>query len=289
MRAQVSLTPTESKRLIAKAVANMEVVRKARAEGIVAMHPSTSTYFIVEELTGKKPETNVWLCGVVVPKGACIERANERAISTRSSVITRAPEDFSHTWVIQDKTLTTGKTLGQLFEVMGPKDVYVKGVNALDASGTVGVLIGNRVEGGTVGRVMAASRRKGFSVIFPAGLEKLIPIPVEVAAKEAIKTDYAYSMGINCGLLPCKGITVTEQRAVEILTGATAIPISAGGVGGAEGAVTLVIKGEDEQVRKAIEHIEACKGAKLPVVETPNCETCTSGICDFPLKGKHWV
>ncbi len=153
----------------------------------------------------------------------------------------------------------------------------------------LGILIGNRVEGGTIGRVMAASRRRGFSVIFPAGLEKLIPIPIEVAAKEAIKTDYAYSMGINCGLLPCKGITVTEPKAIEILTGAAAFPISAGGVGGAEGSVTLVIKGTDDQVKKAIEYAEQCKGAKLPTVYTPNCDTCAARLCDFPLTGKHWV
>ncbi len=156
-------------------------------------------------------------------------------------------------------------------------------------AGHVSMLIGNRVEGGTVGRVMAASRRKGFSVIFPAVLEKLIPIPGELAAKEAIKPDYDYSMGINCGLLPCKGITVTEPKAIEILTGAAAFPISAGGVGGAEGSVTLVIKGTDDQVKKAIEYAEQCKGAKLPTVYTPNCDTCAARLCDFPLTGKHWV
>lgn len=287
MRAQITLTPTESKKLIAKAIANMDVVKGALAEGTVAMHPSTSTYFLFEEITGQKPQTEVWLCGVVAPKGACIERSNERAIEPK--IVRKTPEDFPHTWVIRGGKLTVGETLGQLFDAMGPKDVYVKGVNALDASGTVGVLIGNRVEGGTIGRVMGASRRRGFSVVFPAGLEKLIPIPVEVAAREALKTDYAYSMGINCGLLPCKGITITETKAIEILSGAATFPISAGGVGGAEGSVTLVIKGSDQQVLKAIEYAEQCKGAKLPQVQTPECATCQARLCDFPLTGKHWI
>lgn len=43
MLAQVSLTPTESKKLIAKAVAEMDVVKKAANQGIVALHPSSST------------------------------------------------------------------------------------------------------------------------------------------------------------------------------------------------------------------------------------------------------
>ena len=62
MRAQVSLTPAESKKLIAKAVVNMDVVKRALAEGIVVMHPSSSTFFIAEELTGKRPKTPVWVC-----------------------------------------------------------------------------------------------------------------------------------------------------------------------------------------------------------------------------------
>ena len=65
MRAQVSLIPTESKQLIAKAVARMEVVRKASAEGIIVIHPSSSTYFIVEELVGCQPQTDTWVVGIV--------------------------------------------------------------------------------------------------------------------------------------------------------------------------------------------------------------------------------
>ena len=51
MRAQVVLTTAESKKLIAKAVARLDVVQRATKEGTVALHPSSSTYFIVEELT----------------------------------------------------------------------------------------------------------------------------------------------------------------------------------------------------------------------------------------------
>ena len=46
---------------------------------------------------------------------------------------------------------------------MGTKDVYIKGVNALNIKGAVGILTGNLVEGGTIGRVYSASKRKGFS------------------------------------------------------------------------------------------------------------------------------
>ena len=289
MRAQISLTPAESKKLIAKAVVNIDVVKQALAEGLVVMHPSSSTFFMVEEITGEKPNTPLWVNGVVFPKGTCVSEGSYNLSVSRPHLSTTTPADFDGSWVIEGGKLITGITLKDLFERMGPKDVYVKGVNALDTEGTVGVLIGNRAEAGTIGRVVAASRRKGFSLIFPVGLEKLIPGRVEDAAREALKTQYDYSMGIDCGLFPCKGMVVTEVKAIEILSGAIAIPISAGGLDGAEGAVTLVIKGEKEQVSKAIEYAEQSKGARLPLANSPSCEDCKLAMCNFSLKGKPWL
>ena len=288
MLAQVSLTPAESKKLIAKAIANMDVVKRALVEGIVVLHPSSSTFFIVEELTGEKPWTTMWVCGLISPKGACIGLG--RAVIPEGRIRTSCPEEVNYSWVIQGGKLSTGMTLSELFDRMGPKDVYIKGVNAIDSEGNVGVLIGSEVEGGTIGRVIGASKRKGFAIIFPAGLEKLIPIRIEEAAKEALKTKYEYSMGLSCGLFPCKvGTAITELKAIEILSGAKAIPIAAGGLGGAEGAVTLVIKGETEQVTKAIGYVEQSKGARLPRTDTPICGDCGASNCKFPVKGKPWV
>jgi len=46
-------------------------------------------------------------------------------------------------------------------------------------------LVGNVIEGGTIGRVMKAVKEKKFKVLFPVGLEKLIQIPIEEASKRA--------------------------------------------------------------------------------------------------------
>lgn len=295
MLAQVSLTPTESKKLIAKAVAEMDVVKKAAAKGIVALHPSSSTYFIVEEITGHKPRSNTWVCGVIAPKGTCVEMGvlvGAQSIigdQAKGGAATGSPEAFHHTWVIKKGELVTGITLGDLLAEMGSGDVFIKGVNALDIDGTVGVLWGNVLEGGTFAKIAAASKRGGFSLIFPVGLEKLIPVRIKEAAKEAKRHKYDYCTGVPCGLYPARGITVTEVDAVKILSGSSAIPISAGGLGGAEGSITMVVKGEKEQVSKAIEHIERSKGAKLPQVRLFNCNDCPATICNFPVTDKPWV
>lgn len=54
MRVQVSLTPSMSKRLIAKGVAKLDFIKKASKNGIIGIANSTKGAFIVEELTGEK-------------------------------------------------------------------------------------------------------------------------------------------------------------------------------------------------------------------------------------------
>jgi hypothetical protein len=138
---------------------------------------------------------------------------------------------------------------------------------------------------------MAESKKKGFPMIIACGLEKLIPGRIKEIAQQAKRKEFSYAMGTPCGLLPLEGIVVTEVEAIRILSGATAIPFSAGGIGGAEGAVVLAIKGEDNQVKKAIEYAEQSKGATLPLVRTRNCWDCgmlRRGAC-FGVIGKNWV
>ena len=94
-------------------------------------------------------------------------------------------------------------------------------------------------------------------------------------------------MGMPVGLYPCPtGVTVTEVRAIEILSGASAIPIASGGLGGAEGAITLVLKGKADEVKKALDFVEQSKGARLPDLRLCNCNACPVPNCRFPMAGK---
>ena len=130
MLAQVLLIPTESKKFIATAVAGMKEVQNV---GIVALHPSSSTIFIVEELTGKPPDTEVWLCGANSPQGASgavevVPPAGGGASSDERAGLAA----FPHTWVIENGELKSGIPLGDILDRMGENDVYIKGVNAVD-------------------------------------------------------------------------------------------------------------------------------------------------------------
>jgi hypothetical protein len=292
MRAQVSLIPSESKKLIAKAIVQMPEVQKALDHGIVAMHPSSSILFLVEEILGHTPDNEVWMCGAITPRAACGDDAVKVWMTTHPEARgSGGPESFPFSLVIEKGRLNQGETLGSLFKRMGPDDVYLKGVNAIDPRGQVAVLIGNDIEGGTIGKVLAAQKQKGFSIIYPVGLEKLIPISIDEAvavAKDRLHLDYA--MGSRCSLLPCPGKVVTELTAIKVLSGAIAVPISAGGVDGAEGAITLVITGNDDQVRKAIEYVESVKGARVARrFRQTDCTQCRDGHCALVGGQKPWL
>jgi hypothetical protein len=292
MRAQVTLLPNESKKLIAKALAAMDEVKLALKEGVVVLHPSSNTLFLVEEILGKVPETEVWMCGAITPRAACGDDAVKVWMTTHPEARGKGgPDSFPFSWVIEKGKLSQGETLSSLFDRMGPKDVYIKGVNAIDPQGKAGVLIGNEVEGGTIGKVISAQKQKGFTIIYPVGLEKLIPVSIQeaaAAAKDRLNLDYA--MGSRCSLLLCEGKVVNELEAIRSLTGAAAVPIAAGGVDGAEGAITLVIAGENDQVQQAIAYIEEVKGAKISrKFRQTDCTKCKDEHCSLRGGTKTWL
>ena len=60
-------------------------------------------------------------------------------------------------------------------------------------------------------------------------------------------------------LLPMPGEVFTELDAIELLTGAEAIQLAAGGVYGAEGSAWLGIDGTDAQIQAATELLKSVR------------------------------
>lgn len=276
----------------------MDVVKKALSSGMLVIHPSSSTYFLVKEITGDIPRTQHWVLGGVFPQGLCTEAnsSGKRPAATPTATPEPPPkwnaDRFPYKWVIKDGKLSSGISLGQLMEEIGHEDCYVKGCNAVDIEGNAGVLFGHD-GGGTIARVMGVQKQKGFPVVLAVGLEKLLPVSILDAAKATRRNaEFDYGMGMPCGLYPIKVdekvTSVTEIQATKILSGAEAIPVAAGGVGGAEGAIVLAIEGTKAQVTKAIEYVEQSKGAKLPFAHPLPCQMCGSMDCHFCVSEKHW-
>ncbi|MBS7528335.1 hypothetical protein KHM83_16720 [Fusibacter paucivorans] len=268
---EVVLTPTESKKLIAKAVFNRSCVQKALKKGIVAIHPSSSTIYIYEAITGTMPE-GLWVCGVVSSKGLCGSNQAVAMIKSRGPGAHNPLEVSKETWFFKNGKLQAPEPLGVILDQMTEADVYIKGSNALDPQGNVGVLFANPAGGGgTIGKVMAAKRQKGFHVILPIGLEKLIPISIKQASRAA-KFRKGEAMGIPSGLIPVTGEKIDEIDALKSF-GVTATPFAAGGLAGAEGAVSIVLEGDETSVHQVFQMIKTIKGTQLPVLEVPDSQS----------------
>jgi hypothetical protein len=285
IRAQVVLHPAESKKLIGKAVFEMDSVQKALREGIIVIHPSSTAYFLMEYITGKKPK-GIWLVGMIATRGTCVEGLTQRAFEADKYQELSDPANFPFSWVFRKGKFEKGLKLAQILGEMGEGDVYIKGVNAIDSHGYVGVLLAS-LAGGTIGKALSFQREKKFKIIYLAGLEKFIPTSIQDVAKETGRANTSDALGIPCGLLPIKAKPVTEIEALKKLAGVEAVPIAAGGVGGGEGSTIMVIKGEEGEVKKAMKLVKEIKGAKLPIVEMPDCETCHLPGCYF--SGNKWI
>ena len=76
MLLQVTLTPSEGKRLIGRAISKMRVVQSALKEGTIIVATSTTNAYVIEELLGKKiKEKGLFTAGVDADKLRCAHLA----------------------------------------------------------------------------------------------------------------------------------------------------------------------------------------------------------------------
>jgi hypothetical protein len=142
-------------------------------------------------------------------------------------------------------------------------DVFIKGGNAVDPEGNVGVLLGSPV-GGTVGQFFGIIAARGAHLIAPIGLEKLVPDVVEAARHCGTRsTDKCDGLPSGMGLLPSPWV-ITELEAFEVLFGVSAWHVASGGIAGSEGSVTIAIEGPPDAVTSAFECAESLS-AEQPV------------------------
>jgi hypothetical protein len=265
MQALFTLTSSESKRLLGKAVAAMPEVRHAKDNGYLVIGRGSTNAFILEELLGTKMDKERYVAGQVIKGVFCVMPAGQRT---------------------KPVTLHKGEVLnvepGAVIDKLTPGDVLIKGANAVDPFGNVGVVMAGP-GGGTMGQFYMALKAQGVTTIYPVGLEKLIP-SVEEAARYGGKLLLGRTIGCRVGMaLVADGRIVTEIEAIEILFDLKAVPYASGGWGGAEGSVTLIVDGEDDEVNRCLDFIEGIKGEPpLPAVKGP-CKGC-GAPCSFDGK-----
>ena len=262
MQALFTLTSSESKRLLGKAVAAMPEVQQAKDQGYLVVGRGSTNGFILEELLKEKIDKEKYVAGQIIKGVLCVLGQGLRA----------RPVSFHKGEVIEVEP-------GAVIEKLTPGDIMIKGANAVDPFGNVGVLMAG-AGGGMMGQSYMALKAQGVATIYPVGLEKLIP-SVEEAALYGGKMLLGRTIGCRVGMAcVADGRIVTEIEAVDILFGLKAVHYASGGWGGAEGAVTLIVEGEDAEVNRGLDLIEGIQGEPpLPAVKNP-CKDC-GAPCSF--------
>lgn len=236
-----TLTSSESKRLIGKAVSNHPLVKKALKSGKVVLTHGTTTSYAVEEILGQAIDRQKYVAGYI-DGGFKVTRSSDR---------------------LQAYVLVNGKvadlTLQQALAEFSADDVLVKSANAVDPEGNVGILMTDPAAG-TIGRALPMIVASGGIILSPVGLEKLIP-SVREACYRCGQKRLKYTLDKTVALMPLmNAVVVTELEALQILTGVEATHVASGGINGSEGAVTIVVEGTEAQVKDALDLVKRLKG-----------------------------
>jgi len=226
------LTVAESKRLIAKGVKELEVVKRALRDGMVTVAMGTTNTYVAEELSGQRVAKFSYTTGLTLP-GVSSESPG-MDISKRPAVVLRRGK------------LVEGLSVDDSVGELKAGDVFIKGANALNYREKVaGILVGHPT-GGTIGNAIGTLIARKVHLVIPVGLEKCIPFDIiELSRQIPVAPEADVT-----SLFPVTGLIVTEIEALETLADVRAVQVAAGGVAGAEGSVRLQIEGENREIEK---------------------------------------
>lgn len=249
MKSSVVLNPSAAKRLIARGVAALPSIRAALSSGTIVITLGTTNAVVAEELLGEPVDRGAFAAGFIDDRfnvNARLGEANEIVIRNGKRIDIDPQELLD--------SLSTG-------------DVVIKGGNAIDPWGSVGVLMGSPT-GGTVGRYHAAALARGVEIIIPISLQKTIHTAIDELAREMGSSKIELCMGLPCGMYPLAGRAVTEIDALETLFPVEVSQIANGGVGRGAGAVSLLITGDSDAVQAAFDLVgEVSSSASDTVLE----------------------
>lgn len=243
MNATVVLCSAASKRLIAKGVAAHPSVKRALAEGRVVITRGTTNAFVAEELCGKGIDRGAYAAGFIDRRW----NVNARVGETEEIVLVRGA--------------VTDETPDQTLAALASGDVVIKGGNALDPWGIVGVLLASSA-GGTVGRYVAAATARGVQLVLPISVSKSVHTSVIDLSQEMGTGRIALHDGLACGIFPLHGLVLTEVDALHLLFGVDAVHVASNGVGAGLGSTSLLLYGEDAAVRKAFDFVGTLRDEK---------------------------
>jgi len=240
---QFVLTSSMGKRLIGKAIAAHPIIREVLGKGTLVIVAGTTNAYVAEEILAATGQAEGFTAegfrrGLTVPPGANPPQAT-----------------FPGDVILVDGVWQKGKEIFDVADDLKAGDVVLKGANALNPDLTKAAVQIGHPQAGTIGAALPGVFGRRVRLIIPVGLEKRICDDVDDIAA-AVNDPEAEGPR----LLPMPGEPFTELDAIELLTGASAFLVAAGGVCGAEGAVWIGVQGTGEQLAAAAELVGSLAG-----------------------------
>lgn len=255
----LALHPAAAKVLIGKAVAILPEVQHAFKQGRIIISGGTTNTMVAKALLAvEAKDMEAYTAGIITQRAACVTDRSTRL----------GP------WCIEKGVPVQADWLDFLNE-MKAGDIFIKGANAFDDAGMIGIMLGD-VNGGTAGKAIGTIKARGITWIAPVGLEKRIPccIAAERLMQGAVRS--SLRLGLRCGYIAVANTKlVTEIESLSILSDAAAVQVAAGGVGGMEGASVLAVKCRDEDHCRAVLQLVKKANQVSPLkVRRQTCANC---------------
>lgn len=255
-----ALHPAAAKYIIAQGVVKHPAVQNAFTKGRILLSSGTTNIAVAEHLLNIKIDNpDMYVAGAITQQVACSTNKEQR----------QAP------WCIERGKVVDVNWL-EFLDDMGADDVFIKGANAFDPEGNVGILMADP-KGGTIGKAIGTLKAKGITTITPVGLEKLIP-----SCRQAEKVMGIYktslSLGLKTGYMVLSDtIIITEIESCKLLFDIDTTPVAAGGVGGMEGAVFLAAEcSSEEQAINLLKFVKIANRLPAMTINKKKCADCTN-------------
>jgi hypothetical protein len=254
MKAQVSLTVHEAKRIIGKGIAMRPEVQNALKSGKIFLKGGTTVSAVCEELIGKP----LLIAGRISPKGTIMAH--------------NFSGQFHSALIVKGELRAVDDILEESLSTLTAADVAIIGANAVDVYGNAALMYGVAL-GGKPAKIISGLMSEISNIIVAVGLEKLVPGSINDIILKTGRKDVKLSMGMAVGLTPMVGQIMTEKEAVALLGSVSSTVIGKGGIAWAEGGTTLQIEGEKREVEKVFQIIHSSKGAQVSGISEslPGC------------------
>ena len=238
---QFILTPATGKRLIGKAIAKHSAIKSALRMGTIVIVAGTTNGYVVEEIfsalgKGREFKRIHFYRGIVLPSN------HPKTIPGKFYDESKFPGDV----VIEKGEFLQGKTIFDVIDNLREGDIILKGANAVDVINRRAAILIGAPKAGTIGAALPAAVGRRVRLILPVGLEKRVYENLD----ELAATMNAPGLK-GPRLWPVTGEIFTELDAIDLLTGASASLVAAGGVSGAEGSIRLAVSGTPAQEKAA--------------------------------------